>query len=111
EARKHHTTLKRGTTTMTVRVGINGFGRMGRLALRAGWGAKELEFVHINELKGGAETAAHLLTFDSIHGRWAHDVRAVDGQLDIDGKKLSFSEQAAPGDVAWKDFGVDIVLE
>ena len=56
---------------MTVRVAINGFGRIGRLALRAAWGWSELEFVHINELKGGAETAAHLLKFDSVHGRWA----------------------------------------
>ena len=53
------------------RIGINGFGRMGRLALRAAWGWPDLEFVHVNEVKGDAETAAHLLTFDSVHGRWA----------------------------------------
>lgn len=53
-----------------MRIGINGFGRIGRLALRAGWGNPNLEFVHINELKGGVETAAHLLEFDSVHGRW-----------------------------------------
>lgn len=96
---------------MSVRVGINGFGRMGRLALRAGWRAKGLDFVHVNELKGGVQTAAHLLTFDSIHGRWPHDVRAAEGRLEIDGSKISFSEQAAPVDVPWKDLGVDIVLE
>src|SRR5687768_1939083 len=65
---------KKDKDTMTVRIGINGFGRMGRLALRAGWGAKDIEFVHVNELQGGPETAAHLLTFDSIHGRWPHEV-------------------------------------
>ncbi len=96
---------------MTTRIGINGFGRMGRLSLRAGWGAAGIEFVHVNELKGGAETAAHLLTFDSIHGRWPHDVRAVGGALQIDDAKLSFSEHAAPGNVPWNDLGVDIVLE
>jgi len=96
---------------MNVRVGINGFGRMGRLALRAGWGANGIDFVHVNELKGGPETAAHLLTFDSVHGRWPRDVRATDGHLEIEGAKLSFSEHAAPGDVPWADRGVDIVLE
>ena len=52
------------------RVGINGFGRMGRLALRAGWDRPDLEFVHVNELDGDAATGAHLLEFDSVHGRW-----------------------------------------
>jgi glyceraldehyde 3-phosphate dehydrogenase len=62
---------------MAIRVGINGFGRMGRLALRAGWGRPGVEFVHINEVAGGAETAAHLLTFDSVHGRWNRHVEAI----------------------------------
>ena len=54
---------------MTIRVGINGFGRMGRLALRAAWDFPELEFVHINEIEGDAKTSAHLLEFDSVHGQ------------------------------------------
>jgi glyceraldehyde 3-phosphate dehydrogenase len=62
---------------VSIRIGINGFGRMGRLVLRAAWGWPDLEFVHVNEVKGGAECAAHLLTFDSVHGRWPHDVQAV----------------------------------
>lgn len=97
---------------MTVRIGINGFGRMGRLVVRAAWGWPDLEFVHVNEVKGGSECAAHLLTFDSVHGRWPHDVRA-DGadRITIDGKAVGFSESAKPGDVPWKDAGVDIVLE
>ncbi len=96
---------------MTIRVGINGFGRMGRLALRAAWHSPELEIAHINELKGGAETAAHLLTFDSVHGRWAREVSATDNAVVIDGKRVSFTAHAAPGDVPWKEHGVDIVLE
>lgn len=96
---------------MKVRIGINGFGRMGRLALRAGWGAQDIEFVHVNELAGGPETAAHLLTFDSIHGRWPHQVGALERGIEIDGARLSFSAQAAPGDVPWAEAGVDIVLE
>ncbi len=95
---------------MAVRVGINGFGRIGRLALRAGWGYPELEFVHINEIKGGAVTAAHLLEFDSVHGAWK-SVGVEDDTLLIEGKYLSFSEYSTPGEVPWEDFGVDIVLE
>jgi glyceraldehyde 3-phosphate dehydrogenase len=94
-----------------VRVGINGFGRMGRLALRAAWGWPELDFVHINEVKGGPEVAAHLLTFDSVHGRWPRDVQAAASSISIDGKALTFSEHARPGDVPWRDLGVDLVLE
>jgi glyceraldehyde 3-phosphate dehydrogenase len=96
---------------MITRIGINGFGRMGRLALRAGWGAQGIEFVHINEVKGGPETAAHLLKFDSVHGRWPHDVQAIDRGVAIGDAKLSFSEHAAPGDVPWAEMGVDLVLE
>jgi N-acetylglutamate synthase-like GNAT family acetyltransferase len=70
---------------MATRIGINGFGRMGRLALRAGWGRPDLQFVHVNEISGGPETAAHLLTFDSVHGRWDRRVEARDGQVAIDG--------------------------
>ncbi len=96
---------------MAIKVGINGFGRIGRLALRAAWDCPDLEFVHINEIKGGADTAAHLLKFDSVHGRWTPDVIATDNGISIDGKTLTFSESAAPGQVDWASYGVDIVLE
>jgi glyceraldehyde 3-phosphate dehydrogenase len=96
---------------VTVRVGINGFGRMGRLALRAGWGAPGLEWAHVNEVKGGPEAAAHLLTFDSVHGRWPHDVRPGERAIEIDGTRVGFSEQPLPGDVPWGDAAVDVVLE
>jgi glyceraldehyde 3-phosphate dehydrogenase len=93
------------------RIGINGFGRMGRLALRAGWESQEIEFGHVNELKGDAETAAHLLTFDSVHGRWDRDVRGAGDELLIDDGALSYSQHGAPGDVPWDELGVDVVLE
>ena len=96
---------------MAIRVGINGFGRMGRLVLRAAWQWPELEFVHVNETKGGAECAAHLLTFDSVHGRWPHEVAAHGDHIAIDGKKLGFTEHAKPGEIPWKDAGVDLVFE
>jgi glyceraldehyde 3-phosphate dehydrogenase len=94
---------------MTTRIGINGFGRMGRLALRAAWTWPDVELVHINEIKGGAATAAHLLEFDSVHGRWSHDIKASSDAITIDGKQIAFSERSAPGEVDWS--GVDIVLE
>ena len=96
---------------MAVRIGINGFGRIGRLALRAAWEWPELEFVHVNELNGDAATSAHLLMFDSVHGRWSKQADGRDGVLSIDGTGLSYSSVAEPGAVAWGEAGVDIVLE
>jgi glyceraldehyde 3-phosphate dehydrogenase len=96
---------------VAVRVGINGFGRIGRLDLRAAWGWPELEFVHINEVKGGVEAAAHLLKFDSVHGQWKPEVEAKSGQVVIDGQSIHFSEYSQPGQVPWDELGVDIVLE
>jgi glyceraldehyde 3-phosphate dehydrogenase len=96
---------------MAIRVGINGFGRMGRLALRAAWNWPALNFVHINEVKGGAEAAAHLLKFDSVHGRWTPEVTARGDRLEIDDRTLSFSAFAKPGEVPWTELGVDLVLE
>jgi glyceraldehyde 3-phosphate dehydrogenase len=96
---------------MATRIGINGFGRMGRLALRAGWGRPDLQFVHVNEISGGPETAAHLLTFDSVHGRWDRRVEARDGQVAIDGVGVSFSNAATPEDAPWPAHQVDVVLE
>ena len=106
-----------------MRVGINGLGRIGRLALRAALGGvlradgdpradNRLDIVHANELKGGAVTAAHLLEFDSIHGRWREHIGAEDDTaLLIGNRRIGFSSDAAPGDVPWGDLGCDIVLE
>lgn len=96
---------------MATRIGINGFGRMGRLALRAGWGRPNLQFVHINEVAGGPETAAHLLTFDSVHGRWDRRVEARDGGVSIDSLGIGFSAASKPGEVPWSKQRVDVVLE
>ena len=96
---------------MSIRIGINGFGRMGRLALRAAWDLPDFEIVHINEVKGGPETAAHLLEFDSVHGRWRRKIKADDNSVVIDGTSMSFSEEASPGDVPWDKLEIDIVIE
>ena len=106
-----------------MRVGINGMGRMGRLALRAAFGAVQrpnddprranrLDVVHVNEIKGGAAATAHLLEFDSIHGRWRAAIAAEnDSAITIGNRRIGFSAATAPGDVPWGDLGCDIVLE
>jgi glyceraldehyde 3-phosphate dehydrogenase len=94
-----------------MRIGINGFGRIGRLALRAGWDNSNLEFVHINEINGGIETAAHLLQFDSVHGRWGIPTKVADGYIGVEDKPLTFSEYDTPQQVPWQDLGVDLVIE
>ena len=93
------------------RVAINGFGRMGRLALRAGWDRDDIEFVHVNELHGDAASAAHLLCFDSVHGRWDRAASGDGDTMTVDGAALSYSAAAAPGDVGWADQGAEVVLE
>ncbi len=96
----------------STRIAINGFGRMGRLALRAAWDREDLAFVHVNEIKGGAATAAHLLTFDSVHGRWDRGAHADDGgALVVDDATIGFSDGTSPADVDWAGAGAEIVLE
>ena len=106
-----------------MRAGINGMGRIGRLALRAALGAAErpaedprlanrLDLVHVNELKGGAAATAHLLQFDSVQGRWRADIVAEDGPgIRINDRHLGFSSHATPAEVPWGELGVDLVLE
>ena len=96
---------------MPTRVAINGFGRMGRLALRAAWNQPEVEFVHLNETGGDAVCAAHLLYFDSLHGRWDRECRAEDGAVIVDGKRISYSSHKDPAAVPWQEIGVDIVMD
>lgn len=95
---------------MSARIAINGYGRMGRLVLRAGWDTPALDFVAVNEINGGAEVAAHLTEFDTVHGRWK-PARAEADALEIDGRRLAFTEARSPGDIPWTDEDVDIVLE
>jgi glyceraldehyde-3-phosphate dehydrogenase (arsenate-transferring) len=109
--RDGHAQATLNAAIMPSRIGINGFGRMGRLALRAGWGRPTLQFTHINEIAGGPETAAHLLTFDSVHGRWDRAVAAGDGAITIERSRIAFSDSPTPDGVPWAESGVDIVLE
>ena len=84
---------------------------MGRLALRAAFGWPDIEFVHINEAHGDASTSAHLLEFDSVHGRWHRDIRTDGDTVVIDGHVLTHSSHDRPADIPWGDHGVEIVLE
>ena len=106
-----------------MKVGINGLGRIGRLALRAAMGAAErqnddpraghrLDVVHLNEIKGGAAATAHLLAFDTVQGKWRENIRAEDDNTVVIGdRRLGFSSHATAADIPWGDLGVDVVLE
>ena len=94
-----------------VRVGINGFGRMGRLALRAAWGRDDMEFVAINEPHGSPETLATLLEFDSVQGRFAETCSATNVELRYGAQALALTRFEDPSEIPWDELGVDLVLE
>jgi len=96
---------------MTVKVGINGFGRIGRLALRESWGAAGFEVVHINEIAGDAKSAAHLLKFDSVHGTWDADISANSDQITVDDKIIGYSQCATIETTPWAEAKVDLIVE
>ena len=91
-----------------VRVGINGFGRIGRLVFRAGF--DQVEIVGINDLSG-LKTCAHLLKYDSTHGRYDKSVTTDEKNLIVDGHKIPVSATKNPAEIPWKEWGVDLVLE
>ena len=86
---------------MTIKVGINGCGRMGRLILRAAWHWPEFEFIQLNDPAGDASTTAHLLKFDSVHGTWSADITGVDSAISIDGKQLAYSQNIPTQATDW----------
>lgn len=95
---------------MPTRIGINGFGRMGRLGFRAAFEWNDLHFVHINEMACGATGSAHLLEFDSVHGRWNQDCQAADDhELVVDGRRIGYTSTPRIEDTDWS--GCDIVVE
>jgi glyceraldehyde 3-phosphate dehydrogenase len=106
-----------------MRIGINGMGRIGRLAFRAAFGAAErglddprrnnrIDIVHVNEIKGGVAATAHLLQFDTVQGRWRANVKAEgENAIFVDGKQIGYSSHPTAADIPWGDLGVDVVLE
>jgi len=95
---------------MTVRVAINGFGRIGRNAFRAAMGRKEIEIVAANDLTNAA-TLAHLLKYDSVLGNLESDVYAKDDSIVVDGKEIKVFAIRDPAELPWKDYDIDIVIE
>ncbi|MFC1543909.1 type I glyceraldehyde-3-phosphate dehydrogenase [Gemmatimonadota bacterium] len=95
---------------MSIRIGINGFGRIGRLVFRAGFKRDDFEFVAVNDLTDAA-TLGHLLKYDSVHGRFPGSVEIEEGQFVVDGKPIKVLSEKDPQKLPWADLGVDYVVE
>ena len=96
---------------MAIKVGINGFGRIGRMVFRAVYNEfDDIEIVGINDLLD-ADYLAYMLKYDSVHGRFAHDVSSEDGAMIVDGKKIRLTAERDPADLKWGDVGADIVID
>lgn len=96
---------------MAVKVGINGFGRIGRLVLRAGLDRKDIDFVAVNDLPVATNVLAHLLKYDSNFGTLEAEVAAKEGALVVNGKEIKVLNFKSPAEIPWKDLGVEIVAE
>jgi glyceraldehyde 3-phosphate dehydrogenase len=103
--------------SLPMNIGINGFGRIGRLVFRALWGRPGIELVHVNDPAGDAAAAAHLLAFDSVHGRWQQAVQAEPGLSDnspgffVGTTPVRYTREKEPTAVPWRQTGVDMLLE
>ena len=95
---------------MTIRVAINGFGRIGRAVLRSCINDSEIEIVHINDLTSD-DMLAHLLQYDSVHGTFSETVAAVEGGIKVGNKVIATSATRDPSDLPWAEKNVDVVLE
>lgn len=93
-----------------IKVGINGFGRIGRLFLRVAWDRPELEVVAVNDL-GSVDNLAYLLKYDTVYKKWEHNISAVGQEIVIDDKKIKVLTEKDPALLPWKDFGIDVVVE
>jgi len=94
---------------MTIKIGINGFGRMGRLSMRAAFDRDDIDIIQINDPAGNAETLAHLMMFDSVHGRWHHEVTHQNDSIVINDKAIPCTQNKATQDTDWS--GCDVVIE
>jgi len=95
---------------MTAKVGINGFGRIGRMVLRAAYTRSDIEFLALNDLTD-PNTLAHLLKYDSVHGILKTDIEVEENAIVVNGKRIQIISEKDPGKLPWKDLGVDIVFE
>jgi len=95
---------------MAIKVGINGFGRIGRMVLRAAYTRNDIEFLALNDLTDPT-TLAHLLKYDSVHGILKADIEVEENAIVVNGKRIQIISEKDPGKLPWKDLGVDIVFE
>ena len=95
---------------MSIKLAINGFGRIGRLVFRAALKRDDVQVVAINDLTDSA-TMAHLLTYDSVHGRLDHNVQAEENAITVDGRRIAYTAVKDPAQLPWQEMGVDIALE
>lgn len=95
---------------MVTKIGINGFGRIGRMCLRAALQRKDVQVVAVNSTSS-AQSSAHLLKYDSIHGKLDHEIEAGEGEILIDGQPIKILSDRNPANLAWGNLGVDIVVE
>jgi glyceraldehyde 3-phosphate dehydrogenase len=95
---------------MAVKVGINGFGRIGRMVFRAAANRSDIEIVGINDLLD-ADYLAYMLKYDSVHGRFQGDIKVEDGKLVVDGKVIRTTSERNPADLAWSDIGAEVVVD
>ncbi|HOW86885.1 MAG TPA: type I glyceraldehyde-3-phosphate dehydrogenase [Candidatus Aminicenantes bacterium] len=95
---------------MSIRVGINGFGRIGRNLLRASWGDPDIEYVAVNDITD-AKTLAHLLKYDSVLGKFPQEVTATEDSIVVNGRKIRVLAEKEVGKLPWKDLGVTVVVE
>ena len=93
-----------------IKVGINGFGRIGRAFLKVAWDRPEIEIVAVNDL-GSVENMAYLLKYDTVYREWKHDIKAEGQEIIIDNKKVKVLAEKEPNKLPWKDLGVDVVVE
>jgi glyceraldehyde 3-phosphate dehydrogenase len=94
---------------MAIKVGINGFGRMGRLTLRVAWEMKDVEIVRVNDPAGDAATLAHLINYDSVHGRWTHDATSAGDTMVVGDRIIHCTANKNIADTDWSD--CDVVIE
>lgn len=94
----------------TIKVGINGFGRIGRAFLKVAWERPEIEIVAVNDL-GSVENMAYLLKYDTVYREWKHEIKAEGQEIIIDGKRIKVLAEKEPNKLPWKDLGVDVVVE
>lgn len=93
-----------------IRVGINGFGRIGRAFLKVAWDRSEIEIVAVNDL-GSVENMAYLLKYDTVYGKWEHSVKTEGQEIVIDDKKIKVLTEKDPSKLSWRDLGVDVAVE